>query len=93
MRGTVLGAALCLVLVGVLFGGWVQLRLFDEPWTQTLVAAASHAGGQQVPEEWIKEFDRRRDRLIERLDGKMERLRKRLEGSQGPSKLMLANCG
>lgn len=59
----------------------------------TLLAAAPQpSASQPSPEEWIKSFDRRRERLLDRLDGRLEELRRRLERTGSPERL-LATCG
>jgi hypothetical protein len=72
---------------------WVQFGLSEEPAGSMLAAAPPQSTGQQTPEGWVREFDRRRERLIDRLDSRMDELRRRLERNQGPAKMMTANCG
>lgn len=43
------------------------------------------------PEGWIREFDMKRERTIERLNGKMDELRRKLEHRERSSRFRLAS--
>lgn len=80
-------AVFALLLAGCTHGG-----MCVKPRITLLAAAPGPAGGQQSSEEWIRDFERRRRRLLERLEDKMDELRRRLERNEGPRSL-LASCG
>jgi hypothetical protein len=87
------GAALGLALSAALAVGWVQIGLAEQPAALMLAAAPQQNSGSQTPEGWVREFDRRRERLIDRLESRMDELRRRLERNHGPAKMMIASCG
>lgn len=76
----------------LLWTGWPHGGIDVMPEVTLLASATQPSAGQQSPEEWIRSFDRRRERLLDRLDGRLEELRRRLQRVGGPEKL-LATCG
>ena len=85
--------ALIVLTLGLLTMGLADERIAPAP-VQILMAEARGAAiVQELPDAWIRDFDRKRDRLIERLDGKMDNLRRRLERRQSRTKVLLAICG
>gem|GEM_PF-4877125 len=79
--------AFALALSGAGAAGWVGLQ-HPAAIRSGLRAPAPLAAAARAPEAWIQDFDRRRKRLIDRLDGRMERLRRRLDRHQGAAALL-----
>ncbi len=86
-------AALIVLTLGLLTMGHADERIAPDPVQLLMVEAGAPASVQEFPEAWIREFDRKRERLLERLDGKMNDLRRKLERRQGRAKVLLAICG
>ncbi len=85
--------ALIVLALGLLTMGWAGQRPVPETAHLLMVAADAPTIVQEFPDAWIREFDLKRERLIERLDGKMDDLRRKLERRQSRAKVMLAICG
>lgn len=86
------GALVGLALLSAGVTSWVWTQ--PPGGTQRILRAEANppSGEAPAPDEWIRDFDRRCERLIDRLDGRMETLRRRLERHhRGPS--LLAKCG
>lgn len=94
MRSTVwvYVSVLHIALFALLLPGCTHGGMSMAPQTTLLAAAPGPADGQHSSEEWIRDFERRRRRLLERLEDKMDELRRRLERNEGPRSL-LASCG
>ncbi len=85
--------ALVVLTLGLLTMGWADARIAPDPEHLLMVAAGAPMSGQEFPDAWIREFDRKRERLIERIDGKTDVLRRKLERRQSRAKVMLAIRG
>ena len=85
--------ALIVLTLGLLTMGWASERIVPAPVRILMAEAGAPTDVQELPDAWIREFDRKRERLIERLDGKMDNLRRKLELRQSRAKVMLAICG
>ena len=85
--------ALIVLTLGLLTMGWADERIAPAPVWILMAEAGAPAIVQEFPDAWISEFDRKRERLLERLDGKMDNLRRKLERRQSRTKVLLAICG
>ena len=83
-------ASITVLTLGLLAIGWAGDAAADRG-TIALMASSDGPGlSQEMPENWIREFDRRRQRLLERLDNRMEELRRRIDRRTASGRGMLA---
>ncbi|MBE0658598.1 MAG: hypothetical protein IH602_12980 [Bryobacteraceae bacterium] len=82
--------ALAVLTAALLLHGFAGERLAAEPRGADGVARL-HAQLQGVlPEGWLREFDLKRERTIERLNGRMDELRRKLERRERSARFRLA---
>ena len=83
--------ALAVLTAALLVLGTAGERLAAEP-LNVNAAAHLHAQVQGVlPEGWLREFDLKRERTIERLNGRIDELRRKLERRERSARFRLAS--
>jgi hypothetical protein len=83
--------ALAVLTAALLLTGFAGERLEAAPLRLQIAEQLEFQSSGVFPEGWIRQFDMKRERTIERLNGRMDELRRRLERRERSARFRLAS--